>query len=425
MYELEARELRSSFYAATRIAQFVPKIVIFQHSELYRIAIFSRPGDVLIKSASYTFSTALKLMKVRGFQIIQVQEEGIHMGSNSEVPLTMSREANLQCHRYLAWHKNDARVALTAGFNANQVDIVGNMRFEYLRHRQLSRSLNVKGKLRILILTNFDFTNVIYRTPKRGTPIENEEISKLVESIALQKDLGHANQKLYLEFLRNSRLNHFDVKVRKYFYERREFSVGSPQISIDANLNFFDSLDAADVVLHYGSTGGLEGIFLGLPSIVLTSDPSKLNPGIGASSSIHTDVEELFAELNQFDRDRSRLLSVSSSQIECSNGFYGFRLEDSCQIQKLIDLASDDYWVQTNPLGYFVVFRAVKFFIKSRLRLVLQRVQRSQSIRKASPLTIEQVDFHLDVLGSKNEFVYRIHRSRKQLELQKRSSLLI
>lgn len=418
MYEIESRELRSRFFAATKIAPIASKVVIFQHSELYKIALFSRPGNVLIKSSSYTFFTALRLMKIRGFQIFQHQEEGIHLDSKSDVPLTMSRQSNNQCDHYLAWHENDARVAQLAGFKREQIAIVGNMRFEYLKHRKRDRRLNTKKKLRILVLTNFDYTKLIYRKPKKGNLDEMVGVTKVQESLAEQAQLGHQNQALYSQLFEDSRLNHFDVKIRRYFYETRNPDGDVLKIATDGNLNYFDSLDTADIVLHYGSTGGLEGVFLGLPSLILTSDVSSLNPAIASSSTVFTNLDDLFETLHKFDRDRSSLQAVSSAQMERSSESYGFRLEESKQIDKLIQLSVNSVHSHSTFTKYGVWFTAYTFYLKSRIRIAYNFLRRVESVRKASKLNDENLNLHLEILKAGSFFEYRIQWFGKIVNLR-------
>lgn len=418
MYEVEARELRSRFFAAIRIAKVASRVVIFQHSELYKIALFSKPGNVLIKSSSYTFTNALKLMKFRGFQIFQHQEEGIHLDAESDIPLTMSPLANKYCTHYFAWHDADARIAKLAGFASNQVSIVGNMRFEYIKNRRQVRVLNESGKLRILVLTNFDFKNMIYRNPKSRDPGELAGISKVVKSIAQQGQLGLQNMALYEKFFADLRIVHFDVKIRKYFYEENVLGQEASQLATDTKLNFYDSLDDADVVVHYGSTGGLEGAFLGLPSIILTSDTALLNPPIAASSTVFTNVDDLFAELFDLDRNRSTLQVISSKQIRISNRIYGFSFEESKQIENLVRFAREN--VKGGRRFRFSVIWLVsfKFYIKAQIRKLYNAIFAINSVQKASKLNQSSVNHHLRILDSLGLFQIKIHRSRKIVELR-------
>lgn len=424
MYEIEARELRARFFAATKLAASVSRVVIFQHSELYRIALFSKPGDVLIKSSSYTFITALRLMKIRGFQVFQHQEEGIHFHADSEVPLTMSPSVNRQCSFYFAWHEYDARVAQLGGFERNQVAIVGNMRFEYLRNLKVQRKLNESSKLRVLVLTNFDFTNLIYRNPKRGTQDELAGVSKVLDVVAQQQRVGVLNRELYLQFLGDKRIDDFEITIRKYFFETKTIENEKMKFATDTNLNFYDSLDTADLILHYGSTGGLEGVFLGLPSIILTSDPSSLIPAISGISSIYTDLDDLFEELYKFDRDRLKLSMLSSIQREHSKDTYGFDLEESFQIKKLIELLDDkvQFRFRLGLRDPIILLNALRVFFKSRIRLSFNFIAKVKSVEKASKLTQESVDMHLRILDSKGKFDYKIHRSKRIVDLRLNSN---
>ena len=82
IYEVEKRELLSRLFLGHKIVRDIPEaeIVIIQHSELFKIALFRRPGIVILKSCPIQYLRILKIMKLRGFQIILSQEEGIHYG---------------------------------------------------------------------------------------------------------------------------------------------------------------------------------------------------------------------------------------------------------------------------------------------------------------------------------------------------------
>lgn len=413
MYEVEARELRSRIFAASQIINSASRVVVFQHSELYRIALFSKPGKILIKSASYNFLTAIKLMRFRGFHVLQHQEEGIHATSSSEAPLTMSRKVNMQCSKYLAWHVNDAHLSRKSGFPEHKIVICGNMRFEYLKFCRSRRLQNLTNPLRILVLTNFDMDKINYPMAKKATQEETVAISKVQVALSAQKKLAADDSKLYSEFLQDNRLQSYAVVVRRYFFENASLNFLGENLRIDENVDFYDSLENADIVLHYGSTGGIEGSYLGLPSVVLTSNPQVQTEGILHSSLVCTKIDDVFEWLHQFDIHRSQLTTVANEQAQSFMSFNGFNLDDSFEIQELI---SSRFAYPETKSGFTQLttwIASLFFYSKSRLRDVSVLFRKEKRVKKASLLRSENICRHLNSIGISDGLKYHIGASRK------------
>ncbi len=413
MYEVEARELRSRIFAASQIINSASRVVVFQHSELFRIALFSKPGEILIKSASYNFLPAIKLMRFRGFNVLQHQEEGIHSTSSSDAPLTMSRQVNMQCSKYLAWHVNDALVSQKSGFSEPKIVICGNMRFEYLKFCRSRRLQNLTNPLRILVLTNFDLSRINYPIAKKASREESAAISKVRVTLTAQKKLATDDSKLYSQFLEDHRLQNYDVVVRRYFFETASLINSGKNLRIDENVDFYDSLEDADIVLHYGSTGGIEGSYLGLPSIILTSNPQSQTEGILHSSIVCTKIDDLFDQLHQFDIHRSQLTTVANEQSKSFMSFNGFNLDNSFEIQELI--SSGFAYPETNPgnIQLSVWIASLVFYTKSKLRDFSVLFRKEKRVKKASLLRSENVRRHLNSIEKNVGLEYRISSSKK------------
>ena len=331
MYEDERRELKSRIFCISKLIRHCDKLFLFQHSEIAKIAVFYEPGIVFIKSSSYQFDKYLFLMKSRGFEIYQWQEEGLHFDRFNYVPITFSTNSHLYCSKYFAWHPADAKMAEKAGFLPENIEIVGNMRFELLSAIQHKPKEISQNCFRILLLTNFDTSGLnapVVDTDsdtKRNAMLENFH---LLEKINLA---GSSNTPLYLTFISILRESGFSVILRPYFYEKNHLGNILENLRIDANVSIYDTLREVDVLVHYGSTAGIESISLGVPSLILSKDLTTVTSEIRNVSKTFSNVESILEYLFVLRSNNDFYSQELQKQRDCVNNVYGFNLSNSTQ----------------------------------------------------------------------------------------------
>jgi hypothetical protein len=178
-------------------------------------------------------------------------------------------------------------------------------------------------------------------------------------------------------------------------------------------LDFYDSLEDADIVLHYGSTGGIEGSYLGLPSIILTSNPKFQTEGRLHLSIVCTKVDDLFERLHQFDVHRSQLTTVANEQSKSFMSLNGFNLDDSFEIQEVANsrLAYPEIKPGDSQLSVWIA--SLIFFSKLKLRNFYIFFRREKRAKKASPLRSKNLSRHLNSMEKSDGLKYRISASRK------------
>jgi hypothetical protein len=219
MYEIENRELQARIHMTQDLLRSGFEVILFQHSVLWKIACFAKPGFVCLKSTSYQFDPIVRILKRRGFVLISWQEEGLHHFHGQQQSPVFSKNTSSLIHRYFAWHAADEELALKTGVPSESIRIVGNARFEVLMTSLAKHKTELRLKNRILVLTNFDKTALSYDFTK--DPNLDEQGRQLAQDAwTEEKNSGKANHVLYEElFARLASERFLNSRVRPYFYE--------------------------------------------------------------------------------------------------------------------------------------------------------------------------------------------------------------
>jgi surface carbohydrate biosynthesis protein len=335
MYEIENRELQSRIYIATKLLKEGFEVSIFQHSALWMIALFSKPGFVCLKSTPYQFDLVIELLAKRGFRIIAWQEEGLHhIHGQKQSPVFSRNSAGLIDH-YFAWHQADADLAIRTGVLSSKIEIVGNARIEVLLNSSPSPNVGLSLKNRILVLTNFDKSFLAYDFSNDSNL--DEEGKKLADSQwSAEKSSALSNQLLYEElFNRLGAEEKLNSRVRPYFYEKNLAFLKYGLVS-DAHFSISESLHNCDVLIHYGSTGGIEATVLGIPNLILAASTDGIDQRLIKSGNFFSSVDYLLDEIFSIVNSASHAENLKVAQHKSQVEVYEFDLRESSHADRLI-----------------------------------------------------------------------------------------
>ena len=419
IYEVEKREFLSRIFLSYKIASHIPrtKVIIMQHTELFKIAIFSRPGTVILKSCPIQYLKILKIMKLRGFHIALFQEEGIHYLESTSEQLEFSRSCTKYIDTYFAWHEEDSFFAQKMGIDRNKIKIVGNIRFELARKMFFDKFDTKFNELKILVLENFSM-RLVYKK-------YNAEDMQFLRSGAQNLILGHMekmisaadlNEKIYLATYDEFRTYSIPFTVRKYTL--RDNSEKSPLILYDEESNILESLEHYNIVVHYGSTAGLEAILSGRLSLILCDQRAKVyDERIGKCSLEFTESFDLIKFLSQLDQDM--LSEELKRQFHNLCSVYGMNensFESSVKILEVITKinapANSNYKsrIYALYLGFPLIIRNLAlFFARKNLK----------ENPKASEITLRNLITQTRFLGiNLLGYTVNIARNRKSLNVK-------
>ena len=385
-YEIENRELRSRLYLALKLLNINTSVVVFQHSQLPNIALFATPGIILLKSTPIQFDYLYKHMIRRGFTILAWQEEGIHHNDHQLESPVFSKFSSKFISKYFAWHPADAAFAIRQGVNPSSITVTGNIRMELASSvsNYKTQQRNIE-KMRILVITNFDTSQINYNFKQdrniSAATAENE--NKLIHSVNLS---ASKNFLLYREMLDHPESANYEFIIRPYIYEKNPLKHISAKI--DGNNSIFESFKSTDIVLHYGSTAGIEGIVSGCLSLLLTSEVGAFDERILRSSKLFTNCTSLFSYLTEININKHlyrRDLSYQQSELEKN---YDFNFSNSFQSTEILDFMSTNSTTNSvlkHRSSFFLVL--ITFFyniVKNRIRRFKPKINYKKSNKLAS-----------------------------------------
>lgn len=374
MYEIENRELQSRIFMTEQLLKSGFEVTIFQHSVLWKIAFFGKPGFVCLKSTSYQFDPVVRILVQRGFVLISWQEEGLHHFYGQQQSPVFSKNTSSLIDCYFAWHPADAELALKTGVPPSSIRIVGNSRFEVLKASSTKRNTVLPVKNRILVLTNFDKSALTYDFTE--DPNLDEQGRRLAEEYwTAEKKAGQLNRILYEElFARLASERFLNTRVRPYFYEN---TLSHLRYGLDSDSYFTisESLGECDVLIHYGSTGGIEATVLGIPNLILASSTEGIDKRILRSSHYFSSVDSLIDEICTLVKSPSYSHSVATNQHGNQVMAYGFDLRQSEHTNQLVNFIEMNHLPNEREillfarlkLGVYSLFTQFKYNIKKTI----------------------------------------------------------
>lgn len=388
MYEIEQREFRSRLMLAKLLSHNGFEVLIFQHRMLSMLALFAKPGTVFLKSNPYQFDYSISLLSKRGFKIYLWQEEGIHFRRDQKESPVFSTKSVPWIYKYLAWHPTDASFAIKQGFPSERVEICGNTRME-LASKIDRRRGNSNDPLRLLVVSNFDMSAMSYNFLTDGSmgataARESQDEFDLIKSVALK------NFQLYEELLNRVDFSRFKVTYRPYFFEQ-QISTFSTNVSLDQNLSVIDTLKSSDVVVHYGSTVGVEAVQAGILSINLSADLTSIDPRILGVSLNFSEVTELLARLYFFSENPTELESVITAQAAACIKWYEIDFRRSGQSQLILKELLEGTFVPGKDFPNFSTLRVLYLELRNFLGGMKRASFRRVAKRKAPLLSAERI----------------------------------
>ena len=413
MYEIEQRELRSRLQLGKFLCDHGFRVLIFQHRILSWLAVFGKPGTIFLKSNPYQFDYSIGLLAKRGFKIYLWQEEGIHFRSDQIESPVFSNRSTPWIHKYLAWHPTDANFAMRQGFPSEKVEICGNIRME-LASSIDRRTRNFNEPLRLLVVSNFDMSKMTYNFLTEGNMAveaarESQDEFNLIKSVALR------NFELYEKLLNHIELSKFTVTFRPYYFEQ-QISTYSNQISLDKNLSVLDSLKSADIVVHYGSTVGIEAVQAGILSVNLSADLTSIDPRILGVSLNFSDVSELLSTLQFLSENPHELEAVANAQVHACIKLYETDFRQSNQSQLILSELLKDTFEPVNDLPDFSRVRVLYLELRNFLGGIKRVLSKGMTKRKAPLLDIERILREHDAF-SMDSHLMKVKYFRRALEI--------
>lgn len=411
MYEMEKRELESRIYMTKQLLDANFDVVIFQHTALSMIASFMAPGYICLKSTSYQFDSAIRLLALRGFKIIAWQEEGLHHFQGQEQSPVFSKNSAYLIDKYFAWHPADSALAIRSGVDSKRVEIVGNVRFELLSNNYIQREEAITSKLRVLVLTNFDKSALIYNFTK--DPNLDQAGREFAEMFWLsEKNSGERNVSLYRNFFLGMQdFSEVEIRVRPYFYEQNKIheEFGIPT---DSFHSIADSLKNCDILVHYGSTGGVEAATLGIPNLILARDSEGIDKRILECGKFFDSEKAILLEIKKIVESDNRGILLAKKQYHKLIANYGFDLRKSlhttnlikyCQIAALEFPRGRGHYARRIALLIAWSWTHLKYIL--RMKLSKNKAIKARSLNKIS--TLEKIWVPLRQLDVKFEYDFR------------------
>jgi len=413
MYEIEKREFLSRIFLINeffKISRNATKIRLFQHTELAKIAMVSPPGVVILKSCPDSIFPYVKLLKIRGFKILLFQEEGIHYTNSQVDTVVFSSRCALLVDKYLAWHLFDFNVAKSLSIPIDRISIIGNTRFELPRIMLKLGAKPPTDRLRILILENFTSDN-LYKLYK---PIRKQTKKNEVHNLAIEVSRVHAdnifyNRQIYQELYKILLSAGIDFRVRGYTVGVETTKNNSLRIVKDGHSNILESLYDRNVVLHYGSTAGLEAIYFGRVNVTLTSPGTIPIDNRTIDTSLHfSKIDELVDFLRKLNLDQITTINIDQQESVYKN--YGTRFDNlnstSLLIEEInlllsqVDNTKSWSWFHFHVLGvtlklYFIrkILNIIAFYF-----LVFSNIKNIK-VQKANPISYPAIIKTFRLLG--------------------------
>jgi hypothetical protein len=206
----------------------------------------------------------------------------------------------------------------------------------------------------------------------------------------LIKSVAPKNFELYQDLLNHPEISRYAVTYRPYFFEQN-IPTFSSQILLDTNSSVLDSFKNTDVVIHYGSTMGIEAAQAGILSINLSAELSSIDTRILEFSMNFSVVEELFSLLDLFSKSPEKLNSAVISQTAACINSYEMDFRLSNQSMLILEALKDN---RVFPVGNFIKFSRLKVIyleLKNLLGAVKGRLIGKSINRKAPRLKIDRI----------------------------------
>lgn len=413
MYEIEQRELRSRLYLAKFLHLYGFKVLIFQHRMLSWLALVGKPGALFLKSNPYQFDNSIALLAKRGFRIFLWQEEGIHFRSGqTESPVFSSRSVPW-IYKYFAWHPVDADFAMRQGFSRERVEICGNTRMELAS--SITRKFRGSNEpLRILVVSNFDMSTLSYNFVDDGI-MQTSSAKESQHEFNLIKAVAPKNFLLYEQLLRKLELAKFTVIYRPYFFEQRMPNYSS-YVTLDENPSVFDSLKNSDVVIHYGSTVGVEAVQAGVLSIILSADLTSIDSRISGISLNFSDISELMSKLQSLSENSHEFDSALIAQLAACVNLYKIDFRQSHQSQLILRELRSNISIPAQNFPNFLRVRVIYLEAKNFLGQLKRNLFKGAVKRKAPLLNIERIQTEHSVF-TLNSRILKLKYFRRALQI--------
>jgi surface carbohydrate biosynthesis protein len=416
-YEIENRELRSRFFFALRLLNISKTVVIFQHSQLHNIALFATPGIIFLKSTPIQNDFLVEHLVKRGFVILAWQEEGIHHNNQQLESPVFSKYSSRFITKYFAWHPADAEFAVRQGIDPNRISISGNIRME-LANSLLENTGRKRGrnKLRILILTNFDTSQLSYEFKNDGN-ISTETASKENELIAKYKSIADKNSQLYRDMVNHKEASNYEFIIRPYIFEKKIFTHELSEV--DKNNSIFETFKSIDLVLHYGSTAGIEGIVAGKLSLILTNEIGVFDNRILNSSKLFTNCESLFEYLSKISKEPTFFEQECMNQKKLLLNNYNFNFSNSTHSLDALEFISQLSKVNHNLNNVKGIFRTFSLVYFAKIKNNARKIKSKSSYKKSTSINYVKAQNELRSLNANEEVTIGLKNKGKIIILSK------
>ena len=160
--------------------------------------------------------------------------------------------------------------------------------------------------------------------------------------------------------------------MRPYFYEN---TLSHLRYGLDSDSYFTisESLGDCDVLIHYGSTGGIEATVLGIPNLILASSTEGIDKRILKSGHYFSSVDSLIDEILTLVKSPSYSHAVAANQHKNQVMAYGFDLRQSEHTNQLVN------FIEMNSLPNE---KEILFFARLKLWLNSSFTQFKYKIKK-------------------------------------------
>jgi surface carbohydrate biosynthesis protein len=421
MLEIEKRELPARLFLAKHLLTRFSKVIIFQHSDLNHISMFSKPGIIIFKSLPKVFEPSVVLLKRRGFTILLHHEEGLHLNDSSTTDISISNNELDKIEHYFAWQKFDKDFAIRMGIPEEKISVVGNVRFQIASQMQKISSPPL-DQLKILVLENiWDLKEKPSKKPKKN----NDEILKLIEDNKLINQNNSRNRRLYHDLYVGLRQLKVEFSVRNYSYGRSKSDNSLEMVPLDTTYSITDAIIEKNIIIHYGSTAALESILAGRISVLLTSPQNKIDKRIEQASVVFYNAQDALTFISNFSLNS--LKSLNNSQKESIILNYGLdysNIDTASLIAKIIEPMS--VYNRDNFYSNFIfVFHYFLINLKGFLARMIKRSFVTNKIytQKSLKFSREVILRELEKLGYQtNKYIIEIKRRGKQVIISKNTT---
>jgi surface carbohydrate biosynthesis protein len=414
-YEIENRELRSRFYFALKLLTIFKFVVVFHHSQLSNIALFARPGVIFLKSTPIQHDYLLEHMVSRGFIILAWQEEGLHHKKNQLESPVFSKFSSKFISRYFAWHPVDAEFAARQGIDPKRISTSGNIRMELansLVNNANQNEYKKNNKLRILVITNFDTRRIVYNFKKDGN-ISTETARRENDFVAQYKLIASKNALLYQEMINQKQASDYEFIIRPYIFERKILTHNS--VKIDENNSIFETFKSIDLVLHYGSTAGIEGIVAGKLSLILTSEIETIDDRISGSSKLFTNCKSLFEFLSEIRTNPKLFERELYNQKLLLQKNYNFNFSHSTHSSDVIEFLNSFVKNELNLNYSKKIFKVFYLVYLSKFKNKVKRIMSKNYYQKSTNIDYSKAYNELATLNAGKEIGIRLKKEGKIL----------